>query len=134
MTMEMRPGRYVSQIYFVGGGGQQFDVMGFLYRDPEKHFELLFRFRYHDGDQSKGPFADGDAKSWTHVAFDRAEPKIDEAEALQLCGLIFRGLATMAGMELNVLPVRTDDSRKVLAALKSQPWVHMKDATPEPKP
>lgn len=133
MTMEMRPGRYVSQIYFVGGA-LPFDVLGFLYRDPGKPFELLFRFRYYDGDQSKGPFADGDAKSWTHVAFDRPDPKIDEAEALQLCATIFRGLATIAEMDLTVLPVRTDDSDKVLAALRSQPWAHARTVTPEPKP
>lgn len=134
MTMEMRPGRYVSQIYFAGGG-VPFDVMGFLYRDPGKPFELLCRFRYYDGDQSKGPFGDGDSKRWTVVVFERKGEPASEIEAMQFCSNIFNALVENApGMELTVLPVRTDDSTKILRALRDQPWAHMKDATPEHKP
>jgi len=41
------------------------DWMGCLREiEPGAQYELVYRFRYYDGDQSKGPFLDNDTKSW----------------------------------------------------------------------
>ncbi len=31
---------------------------------PDEKYELTYRFRYYNGDQSKNPFEDGDKKNW----------------------------------------------------------------------
>lgn len=124
--IEIKPGRYVSRIYFLCADGAGFDVMGSLYRDTGEPFCLVFRFRYYDGDQSKGPFEDGDRKSWTQVTFKNTETGQDqtEDEALSLCREIFGGLAKHAELELHTLVTATDDSDKIAGLLLAQPWVH----------
>ena len=134
MTIEIRNGRYISQIFFAAGEG--FDVMGSLYRDGSEPFVLLYRFRYYDGpDQDKGPFADGDQKSWTRVVFEGDEGPAPEAAAIEVCRGMFALLASGPPlgepMEVTILDLRTDDTEAIRAALLAQPWAH---AMPVKKP
>lgn len=38
--------------------------------EPDVKYELVYRFRYYDGDQSKNPFDDGDKKNWYKGTLD----------------------------------------------------------------
>lgn len=125
--IEFKAGRYVSRIYFLCSSSADFDVMGCLYRDPGEPFFLVFRFRYYTGDQSKGPWEDGDAKSWTKVEFKRKDGTLgEEDEAIAMCSKTFGGLAAQGELDLHTLVACTDDSEKIAALLRAQPWVHMK--------
>jgi hypothetical protein len=114
-------GTYISQIWFLHGDDADFDVLGSVWKTPTG-WEAAYRFRYHDGDQSKDAFEDGDTKR----GYTAVIPDATEEQVLATLNRVFRELAERAELTLEVVPVRTDRAEKVMAILSQQPWAHIR--------
>lgn len=119
--IEIKPGRYFSQWWFLCADGTPMDVLGALFRDEgESDWQLIYRFRYYDA-SSVEPFDDKDEKRWYHM---RVKDR-DETDALKSANSVF-GLLVHAGLNMHILPTRTDDPEEVIKALEREKWFHKK--------
>jgi hypothetical protein len=117
-VVEVRDGRYFSQMWFVNAGDRSMDWMAALWRDPGEGFVLQYRFRYYVDDRAHGS---EDVKNWYRVNFKADVP---EAEGLRAGNLIATLTAAQYGGELHKLVLRTDRAADVEAALRREKFMH----------
>jgi hypothetical protein len=117
--IEFKPGNYYVAFWFVGG--KDTDWLAAAWRDGDRWI-IRSRFRYHSPD-SRDPFDDHDAKSWSNVE-SPAAAKTEEQIVAEV-GLI----AGLVGQRLGVVPEFVPvhgDCDKALFELALQPWAHIK--------
>lgn len=130
MTIEIQDGRYFAAIWFVGPGvtpdGRRVDLHGALWRDPESHWVLQYRFRYIR--DARVDASSEDEKSWY-----RGDLKsVDAAREEEIVARITRAFEQMAATmgrkpeEVATVLVRSAVSADVMSALASQSWGHMR--------
>jgi hypothetical protein len=118
--LEIIPGRYFSQIWFLHAEGAPLDILGAMWKGPDG-WEAKVRMRFYDGDQSKSPFEDGDTKRTYSLA-----ARGTEEEALRNLSQCFRKMADDLELTLEAIPVRTDDPNKIMEIMSRQPWAYMR--------
>lgn len=120
--IQIFPGRYFSQIWFLHAEGVPMDVLASMWKDGDG-WAANVRLRMYDGDQTKTPFDDGDTKR----CYNLATRSSSEEESLRELGACFRRMADDLGLTIETVPVRTDDPHKIIEILKRQPWAHIKE-------
>lgn len=121
--IELKPGRYVSRVWFSQGGDR--DLLGMIFRDPGGPWELFYRFRYY---VTASPFDGRDTKSGYRATAPASWSEETAAEKFS------HGLSMVAAVQgwsdLDCLVVQSEDPNAIIEKLKTKPWVHMKEEPP----
>lgn len=125
--IEIKPARYFSQFWFVGGSKSGVDFLAALWRDEGSvEWHLQYRFRYYNP-ESKDPFDNKDRKSWFNMAFKSEEEKAISAGEM---------IATMTHMKYGGLfdriPIKSSDPKTVAVMFERAPWAFMREEPPPP--
>lgn len=124
MTIEVKDGRFFSRWYFAGAPDADFDVLAAVWRDPGKHWEAAYRFRYHSSDGTP------DEKRWYEIKFPEDK---SEQDVLNSFGGVLSAAASGAGLTFTTVVVQSDDPKEVMRTLLAQPWAHLTEIRPADK-
>jgi hypothetical protein len=116
MTLELKDGRYVSQMWYCANGEK--DWLCALYRDPGERWTMLYRFRYYRDDKV---FDSKDIKNWYCW---RAPTDRTESEVIKFTDSLAEFIALEARAKLHKLFLRTDKVEKILEAMKHGDFTH----------
>lgn len=120
-VLDVKPGRYFVGVWFVSGGERQMDWMATLFRDPgETRWTMRSRFRYY-APASKDPNDGKDERSNHEGAIEGSEK-----EVMAKIDYVANALVTASGMQLDYVPMMTDDAEAIIERLRSKPWCHVK--------
>jgi hypothetical protein len=92
---------------------------------PDKVYELSYRFRYYDGDQSKDSFNDGDTKNWYSATICGTREKA--IAGVRFVARKMEGLAVGKLYEY----INHGDFEDFTARFMKAPFVHTKSVSPE---
>jgi hypothetical protein len=101
--------------------------------EPDKKYELTYRFRYYTGDQTKNPFDDGDRKSWY-----KGQVSGTRAYVVASIRMVAKELERRADGDLFEL-MNDGDLQKMMRKFADMPFVYAKakgekDNVPTPHP
>ena len=121
--IEFKPGSYYLGFWFVGGGSQNTDWLGCVWREENSpRWIFRSRFRYHNP-ESQNPFDNKDRKSFSNFEIDAT--KKTEQQIENDVGLIAAIVGVRLGVPVEFVEVR-GDMDKALFNLAMQPWAHIK--------
>lgn len=101
---------------------EEADFMGCLEREEEDYFTLSFRFRYY---VVEGPdFSGWDEKNWYKGDYHGTKEKAIEAVEVAI-----KNLEKTTGNKADRIMASTGEA--YMEILKTMPWAHMKEMTPE---
>ncbi len=116
----LKPGNYISRIWFFHKNNAEFDVMMALTRKlPNDDWILKYRFRYYRDNKA---FDSDDKKSFWSATFPQ---KMTEAEAVRKVGPVVQKLKAMTRLDFDIIIAESDNPEIVIALMQKSPFFFM---------
>ncbi len=119
--LDMRPGNYISRVWFFSKPDAKFDVLMVLKRElPDGLWQFEYRFRYYEDENA---FDSEDEKRAWYAEFPTMKP---EAQVIRELSPVIEMIEATTRLDMDVVIIESDEPLVAIELLKRKKWFNFK--------